>query len=198
MDIVLASTNGYKIREIKTLLKPLQKFDLYSLLDFPHYQQPPETGATFEGNATLKALHAAKTLKKWVITDDSGLVVPALGGAPGIYSARYAGEKASDKDNRKKLLQEMSHLEELDRAAYFECCIVLASPEKVEKVVNGVCEGTIITEERGSNGFGYDSLFLKHDYHQTFAELGESVKNQVSHRAKALQKLKILLENFYP
>src|SRR5262249_52762046 len=161
-------------------------FDLYSLLDFPHYVQPEETGNTFEENATLKALHAAQTLQKWTIADDSGLVVPALKGAPGVYSARFAGKGATDKENRVKLLQAMSNLEGLGRSAYFECWIVLASPQGIQKTVSGTCEGIITTEERGGYGFGYDSLFLKHDYNQTFAELGEERKNLVSHRAKAL------------
>jgi XTP/dITP diphosphohydrolase len=195
MDLLIASTNGHKIREIRALLKPLKKFDLYSLLDFPLYIQPEERGKTFEENARFKALHAAKALNKWAIADDSGLVVPALAGAPGVYSARYAGAHASDKENRKKLLQEMAQLEGIERSAYFECCIALASSEGVKNIFRGVCEGTITTEERGSKGFGYDSLFLKHDYSQTFGELDESLKNQVSHRGKALEKLKLILEN---
>ena len=190
MDLLLATTNGHKIREMRTLLKPFASFDLYSLLDFPTYVQPEETGVTFEENAILKAQHSANTLQMWAIADDSGLVVPALGGEPGVYSARYAGVGAPDKENRKKLLQAMLSLEGLGRSAYFECCIALASPEGIKKVVYGICEGIISYEERGRNGFGYDSLFLKHDYNQTFGELDESQKNQVSHRAKALEKLK--------
>jgi len=194
MDLLIATTNGHKIREIRSLLKPFKKWDLYSLLDFPLYVQPEEIGNTFEENAIIKAVHAAKELNKWSIADDSGLIVPALKGFPGVYSARFAGPNASDKENRHKLLKDMVHLEGLGRSAYFECCIVLASPEGVEKIVSGVCEGSILTEERGSHGFGYDSLFLKHDYHQTFGELDESLKNQVSHRAKALQKIRHTLE----
>lgn len=195
MDLLIATTNGHKIREIRALLKPLNRFELYSLLDFPLYVQPEETGKTFEENAKLKALHAAQSLHKWAIADDSGLVVPALRGEPGVFSARYSGPNATDKDNRQKLLKAMATLDGLERSAYFECCLVLASPEGVKKVVSGVCEGTIIKEERGGHGFGYDSLFIKHDYNQTFAELGETLKNQVSHRAKALQKLKLTLES---
>ena len=194
MDLIIATQNGHKIREIRAFLKPLTQFDVYSLADFPDYVPPAETGETFEENARIKAEDAAQKLQKLTIADDSGLVVPALGGSPGVYSARYGGEGASDKDNRKKLLEEMSELDEERRDAYFECCIVLASPEGVKKVARGVCEGTIIEEERGGNGFGYDPLFIKHDYNQTFAELGEGVKNQVSHRAKALEKLLITLE----
>ena len=190
MDLLIATTNGHKIREMRAYLKQFKKFDLYSLLDFPYYTQPEETGKTFEENAILKALHAAQTLNKWALADDSGLVVPALGGSPGVYSARYANEKQpSDKDNRKKLLNEMAHLEGMGRSAYFECCIAFASPEAIRRVVKGTCEGSITTEERGGNGFGYDPLFLKYDYSQTFGELDENLKNQVSHRAKAFEKL---------
>jgi len=194
MDIVLATTNGHKIREIRALLKGFTQFDLYSLVDFPGYVQPEETGVTFEENAILKALDCAQRLQKWTIADDSGLVVPALGGVPGVYSARYAGVGATDKDNRKKLLQAMRGLQGLDRAAYFECWIALSSPEKIYKTVSATCEGVIIAEEKGSHGFGYDPLFLKHDYNQTFAELSEERKNLVSHRGKALEKLKRILE----
>jgi len=195
LDLVIATQNGHKIREIRSLLKSLKQFDVYSILDFADYVPPPETGETFEANAELKALHAARALRKWTLADDSGLVVPALNGAPGVYSARYSGEGASDKDNRKKLLKEMEGLEGERRSAYFECCIALASPEGVRKVVKGTCEGIIIEEERGGNGFGYDPLFVKYDYNQTFAELGEGVKNQISHRAKALEKILITLES---
>lgn len=196
MDLLIATSNGHKVREIRSLLKPLHRFDFYSLLDFPSYVPPEESGKTFEENATIKALHAAKMLNKLTIADDSGLVVPALNGAPGVYSARYAKVGATDKENRKKLLQEMERLEGIERSAFFECCIVLATPEGVKKTVQGICEGVIIKEERGSHGFGYDPLFLKHDYNQTFGELGEDLKNQVSHRAKALQKIKLTLESF--
>jgi XTP/dITP diphosphohydrolase len=195
VDLLIATQNGHKIREIRALLKPLKRFDIYSLLDFSDYIPPPETGDTFEANAVSKALHAAKTLGKWALADDSGLVVPALGGEPGIYSARYAGENASDKDNRKKLLKKMEGLKGERRFAYFECCIALASPQGIRKVATGYCEGMVTEEERGGNGFGYDPLFIKHDYNQTFAELGELVKNQISHRAKALDKMLITFES---
>jgi XTP/dITP diphosphohydrolase len=194
-DLVLATQNGHKIREIRSFLKSLKRLDVYSLLDFPDYAPPPETGETFEANARLKAEHAARVLDKWALADDSGLVVPALNDAPGVYSARYAGENASDKDNRKKLLKEMERLDGVRRSAYFECCIALASQEGVRKVVKGTCEGMIIEEKRGGNGFGYDSLFVKYDYNQTFAELSESVKNRISHRAKALEKIFLTLES---
>ncbi len=195
MEIVIASTNSHKIREFKAMLKGHVQYDIRSLLDFPQYQPPPETEDTFEGNAKLKAVHAAKALNRWVLADDSGLVVPAIGGEPGVYSARFAGEQATDLDNRKKLLQKMEHLLEEDRNAYFECCLVLASPSGVKKSVCGICEGALLTQEKGRGGFGYDPLFIKHGYSKTFAELEESIKNRISHRRKALDKMLPFLES---
>ncbi|WP_375793794.1 RdgB/HAM1 family non-canonical purine NTP pyrophosphatase [Chlamydia sp. 12-01] len=196
MKIVIASSHGYKIRETKTFLKQLGSFDIFSLTDFPNYHSPKEIGCLPEENALAKGLHAAKELNSWVIADDTMLMVPALNGLPGKLSATFAGTDACDKDHRKKLLQEMQSLESIvDRSAYFECCIVLASPEGKFFKARGICEGYISNQEKGSSGFGYDSLFLKYDYKQTFAELSEDVKNQVSHRAKALQKLTPYLQD---
>ena len=188
-ELVIASTNVHKIRELKSILKSLAGFDLLSLRDFPNYIPPEETGSTFEENAVLKAVHAAKTLNRWALADDSGLVVPALRGSPGIFSARYAGNDASDLDNRKKLLSEMAYLLEDDRHAYFECCLALASPAGLKKAARGTCEGRILMQEKGGSGFGYDSLFIKYGYNKTFGELEESVKNRISHRRRALDKL---------
>lgn len=196
MDLVIATKNLHKFRELRALLKPFSQFDLFSLQDFIKYVPPHESGSTFEENAILKATHAAKHLNKLCIADDSGLIVPSLQGAPGIDSAHYAGEKATDKENRKKLLKALEGKDDTQRYAYFECCIVFASPDGLKKCVKGKCEGRILAEERGRNGFGYDPLFIKHDYQQTFAELDEAVKNQVSHRAKAFEKLLILLESW--
>jgi len=195
MELVIASRNVHKIRECRAILRQLPSLDVLSLLDFPHYTPPQETGKTFEENAWLKALHASQTLGKWVIADDSGLVVPALHGEPGVYSARYAGENATDKDNRRKLLEEMDHLTDADRVAFYECCIVLASPQAVVKTASAQCEGAITTEERGNRGFGYDSLFLKFEYSKTFAEIDEETKNRISHRRKALDKILLSLES---
>ncbi|MCH9610234.1 MAG: dITP/XTP pyrophosphatase [Chlamydiales bacterium] len=192
MKLILATTNAHKARELKALLKHLD-YDIYTLMDFPDYVPPEETGKTFEENATLKAESAAKALGEFVVADDSGLVVPAINGEPGIYSARYAGEGASDKENRKRLLERMHNVH--NRAAYFECAIALASPEGLVRCVRGTAEGEILEQERGGHGFGYDPLFVKHDYNQTFAELPEATKNKISHRAKALQKLLLVLES---
>jgi XTP/dITP diphosphohydrolase len=189
MQLVIASRNVHKIREFRAILKVLTQLDVLSLIDFPHYTPPPETGSTFEENAILKAVDAARTLNCWAIADDSGLVVPALQGAPGVFSRRYAGEHSTDKDNRIKLLEQMRVIEEPFRQAYFECWIALAGPEGLKKCVKGISEGTITNAERGSLGFGYDSIFVKHEYGKTFAELEEDIKNRISHRRKALDKL---------
>lgn len=195
MQIVLASHNVHKIREYRSILKSLAGIDVRSLIDFPQYHLPEETGKTFEENVTLKAIHAAEALQEWVIADDSGLVVPALKGAPGVFSARYAGNDATDAENRKKLLHEMRHLRDGMRNAYFECWIALASPKGLKKVVKGVCEGVIRESEKGGQGFGYDPLFIKHEYGKTFAEMDEQTKNRISHRRKAFDKLLPVLES---
>jgi XTP/dITP diphosphohydrolase len=187
--LVLATKNIHKIREFRALLKTNKTLDVLCLIDFPHYSPPEETGSNFEENATLKALHAAQTLKHMVLADDSGLIVPAIQDAPGVHSARYAGNAASDLDNRKKLLSEMEHLSDEGRHAFFECCLVLASPQGIKKIAHGVCEGKILRNGKGGSGFGYDSIFVKHEYNKTFAELDEAVKNQISHRRKAFDKI---------
>ena len=197
MKLVIGSRNIHKIREFRAILKPFVKFDLLSLIDFPQYSPPSETGATFEENAITKAVHAATELQRWVIADDSGIVIPALNGAPGVYSRRYAGENATDKENRLKLLKEMKHLDDACRQGYFECWIALASPQGLKKCAKGVSEGTITQEEKGSLGFGYDPIFIKHEYGKTFAELEEDIKNRISHRRKALDKILPALEALY-
>jgi XTP/dITP diphosphohydrolase len=166
-----------------------------SLIDFPEYLPPKETGTSFEENAISKALHAAKALNKWVLSDDSGIIVPALNGEPGVYSSRYAGNNATDAENRKKLLSKMEILDDKDRFAYFECCIALASAENLQKSVCATCEGRIEKKERGGEGFGYDPIFIKHDYNKTFSEIKESLKNKISHRRKALDKILLTLQS---
>lgn len=196
MEIVVATENPGKLLEFRELFKTFNSsVDLLSLRNFATYTPPEETGSTFEENAKLKAETAAKALNKWVLADDSGLVVPALKGEPGIYSARYAGATATEQENRKKLLQAMEKLDGLDRAAYFECVLVLANPEGAKIVARGRVEGTIVDVPRGRNGFGYDSLFQKYESNKTFAELDEQTKNRVSHRHKAFEKLKLMWES---
>lgn len=194
--LLIASHNVHKIRELRAMLKNHTQWDILSLIDFPHYVPPEETGEGFEENAIQKAIHASKELHMWALGEDSGLIVPALDGAPGIYSSRYAGPGATDKENRKKLLQEMSQFKEHQRDAYFISCLALANPEVLKKSSCATCEGTIIEAERGRHGFGYDGLFLKHSYGKTFAELEEEVKNRISHRRKAFDKLFNLSNEF--
>lgn len=195
LELVIATKNVHKIREIRSILKPFASIDLLSLNEFPDYIPPEEVGETFEENAILKAVHAAKELNRWTLADDSGLVVPALKGAPGVFSARYAGKNATDLENRKKLLEEMEDLKEDARSAYYECWIAIASPQKLKKTFRGTCEGILLSHEKGRSGFGYDPLFVKHGYSKTFAEMEESVKNRISHRRKALDKLIPSLES---
>lgn len=195
MQIVIASTNLGKIREYREMFRTLPQIDLLSLRNFPDYTAPPEEGDSFENIAAKKAEHAALALNKWVVADDSGLVVPSLGGAPGIYSRRYAGLEASDAENSAKLLSAMAGMVDIQRYAHFVCALALASPTGLYKVFTGLCEGIVLTQERGNHGFGYDALFLKHDYDKTFAELEEAVKNRVSHRRKAFEKLAIALDS---
>lgn len=197
MKLLIASKNLGKIREFRELLKPLGNLDIYSLKDMGDYTSPEETGETFVENAELKAIQASKHFPGFIaLADDSGLVVPALSGAPGVHSARYAGKDARDIDNRKKLANEIRELSEESRGAYFECVISLAKEGEVLKTVTGRCEGHLIAQERGSNGFGYDPLFIKSGYSKTFAELGPALKNEVSHRRKALEKVALVLEKF--
>jgi XTP/dITP diphosphohydrolase len=195
MDLVVASKNIHKIRELKSMLKEYKQLDVLSLLDFPSYKPPEEKGSSFEEIASLKAVHAAKTLNRWTIADDSGIIVPALQGAPGIYSSRYAGDLATDAENRHKLLKEMEHLLEPQRQGYFECWIAIASPEGLKKCARGLCEGMILDEEKGNYGFGYDSVFIKYEYGKSFAEIEEHLKNRISHRRKAFDKLHVFLSS---
>ena len=169
--------------------------DLISLLHFSHYRPPAETGSSFEEIAKNKAQDAARILQRWVIADDSGLVVPAISGQPGIYSRRYAGDEATDAENCKKLLSAMHHLTAIERSAQFVCALAIAAPDgSLYASATASCEGIIADAERGRNGFGYDPLFIKHETNVTFAEMDATTKNRISHRAKALQKLVRALE----
>lgn len=189
MKIVIASTNHQKVRELRSLLHLFQDWDIQWLSHFPQVKLPCETGSSFLENAGVKALATAQELNCIALADDSGLVVPALNGEPGIFSRRYAGNEATDSDNRKKLLDKMLGMEGDARYAYLECSLALASPQGIIKSVTANCEGFILEKPKGNLGFGYDSLFVKHDYDKSFAEISESVKNRISHRSKAFEKL---------
>jgi XTP/dITP diphosphohydrolase len=190
---VLGSRNKKKLREMLELLGDLG-FDLTDLSPYPDAPEVEETAETFLGNATLKATQLAPALGAHVIGEDSGLVVPALDGAPGVYSARYAGKHGDDAANNAKLLAEMSRLTGADRAAYYVSTAVLSDPSgQVLGSVEGRCNGVIVTEPRGSGGFGYDPLFFVPEHGQTFGELPSEVKQSMSHRARAFAQLREIL-----
>jgi XTP/dITP diphosphohydrolase len=184
--IVLATRNEGKVRELKGILRDYP-VDLRSLNDFGPIPEAVEDGASFDENAYKKAYFTAKVLGLPAMADDSGLVVPALGGAPGVYSARYAGEKASDADNIKKLLAEM--VDQNDRRAAFECVISVAVPSGPALTYEGRCEGEITREPKGEGGFGYDPVFYSPELGKTFAESTMDEKNRVSHRGRALGQM---------
>jgi len=184
--IVLATRNSGKIREFQQLLKNFP-VEIKGLSDFGPIPEVLEDGETFDDNAYKKALFTAKALGLPAIADDSGLVVGALGGAPGVKSARYAGKNSTDKENIDKLLLEMKDMD--DRRAAFECVISIAVPSGPALTYEGRCEGEITHEPRGESGFGYDPVFFFPPYGKTFAELSGEEKNKVSHRGKALQEV---------
>ncbi len=186
MKLLLATRNGHKTREFAQLLgRDFNVHDLTSQRDLP---EVIESGKTFEENATLKALAVSKIFPhEIVIADDSGLKVDALGGAPGIFSARYAGEKANDRRNVDKLLRELEQAS--DRSAHFYCAIAVASNGELMTTVAGEIAGTITKTPHGENGFGYDPTFVPNGFSQTFAELPPETKNKISHRAKAAAAL---------
>ena len=181
--IVLATSNQNKIREIRELLKdfPVQ---IKSVADFGPMPEPVEDGATFDDNAYKKALHYAKVLGVPCLADDSGLVVDALDGRPGVYSARYAGPGATDQSNCDKLLAEMVGM--ANRAAHFVCVLSLATPSGPALTWEGRCDGEILGERRGESGFGYDPVFFFPEFGKTFAEVSMGEKSSVSHRGRAL------------
>jgi XTP/dITP diphosphohydrolase len=194
-EVVIASRNRGKIAEILQIFADLP-FRLRTLADFPDAPEVEETGSTFAENARLKALAIARHAKCWALADDSGLEVDALGGRPGIRSARYAG---GDGANNEKVLRELEETPDAKRTARFRAAMALASPEgKVLAESEGAVEGLIARELRGSAGFGYDPLFLLPEFGQTMAELGLDIKNRISHRAVALRRLREKLTDLDP
>jgi XTP/dITP diphosphohydrolase len=195
--LVLGTRNLKKRREIEEILGDLS-LDLRDLSQFPSAPEVVEDGTTFEANARKKASETALALGQWVLGEDSGLVVPGLNGRPGVYSARYAGKQGDDAANNARLLAELAPLPPDRRAAYYVCTAALADPQgQVHAVTEGRCHGTIIAEARGQGGFGYDPLFLIPEYHKTFGELSARVKHALSHRAKALAKLRPVLHQLF-
>ena len=184
--LVLATENRHKAEEIRSILKGGIQLELRTLADFPGVKLPPETGTTYRENAIQKALAAANATGHWAMGDDSGLEVDALDGAPGLYSARFAGEGVTYADNRRKLLYALGTLPDERRGAAFICTIAISSPKGEVDVVEGICEGRIARAESGGGGFGYDPIFFIPAYNQTFAEIPAAEKNKISHRARAV------------
>jgi XTP/dITP diphosphohydrolase len=192
--LVLGSRNKKKLKEMIDLLGDL-KVQLTDLTPYPAAPDVAETADTFLGNATLKATQLAPALIAWVIGEDSGLVVPALGGAPGVHSARYAGRHGDDAANNARLLREMAALEGESRAAYYVSTVVLADPKgSVIATAEGRCHGVIANQPRGTGGFGYDPLFIVPEFGKTFGELSPEVKQSMSHRARAFAQLRPAIE----
>ena len=188
--LVLATRNAKKRREIEEILGELG-LTLHDLSQYPRAPEVVEDGTTFEANARKKAVEIARAVGQWTLGEDSGLVVPALNGRPGVYSARYAGTQGDDAANNTRLLAELAPLGSDARDAYYVCTAALADPQgTVRAVVEGRCHGRIIDTYRGEGGFGYDPLFLIPEYHRTFGELSARVKHALSHRGRSLAKLR--------
>jgi len=189
LELVVATRNAHKTREIQLILG--SDFTVRDLGAYPEISEIHEDGTSFEENAKLKALAASRQLPALVIADDSGLEVEALGGAPGVYSARYAGASATERDKIAKLLRELERVRATDdrRRARFRCVVALASNGKLLGTFEGIVEGRIADEAQGNGGFGYDPIFIPEGFKQTFGEVPTEVKNTISHRAKAIRAL---------
>jgi len=194
--LLLGTKNEYKVAELTGLLEglPWRVTGLNALPDLP---EPLEDGKTFAENALMKAVYYQQASGYTCVADDSGIVVDALDGAPGVYSARYAGEPSSDVENNKKLLRELAEIPEGARTARFVCCAAIAHPDGRTHCETGTVEGRIALQSRGVSGFGYDPLFIPAGFEQTFAELGPEVKQRISHRARAFGKLRAYLESIH-
>jgi len=188
-QLIVATRNRNKTREIQQILGP--KFELRDLTACPGISEIVENGNSFEENAKLKAIAVSKELSGLIIADDSGLEVAALGGAPGTYSARYAGNKATDKENVDRLLEKLARIgaQRDQRRARFRCVLALARNGQMLGTFEGIADGAIVDQPRGSRGFGYDPIFVPNGFGHTFAELPVELKNGISHRAQAIRAL---------
>ena len=186
-QVVIATKNKGKAKDFEALFQPLG-FEVVTMFDVAPDMEIEETGTTFEENAVLKAETLAKELNMIVIADDSGLVVDALGGEPGVYSARYAGDH-DDEANIVKVLENLAGVPEEKRTARFMCALAIAGPEMDTTTVFGTCEGVILEEKRGTNGFGYDPIFFVPELGRAMAELTPEEKGAISHRGNAIRKL---------
>jgi XTP/dITP diphosphohydrolase len=200
--LVVASRNRKKAREMAELIAPpwepsslLARLIVKTLDEFPEAPEVVEDADTFAANARKKAAETARALGAWVVADDSGLAVDALGGAPGVLSARYAGAHGDDAANNRQLLDALADVPDERRGAAFVCALALADPSgSIRAEVEAACRGRITGDPRGVGGFGYDPLFLIREYHRTFGELGALVKQQLSHRARAFARLRPIVE----
>jgi len=193
-ELIVASRNKGKVNEIRELLADLS-VKVTSLLDYPKISDVVEDGATYEANALKKAVAVAKATGKMALADDSGIEVAVLGNAPGIYSSRFAGKGASEKDRNRKLFEMLRGMPMSKRRALYRCVVVLVDEKGNEiSVAQGTCGGYITTKERGTNGFGFDPVFLLKRYGKTFGELSPSLKARISHRARALAKIKGIIK----
>lgn len=189
LRLVVASRNRGKLREIGELLAA-HGIAVIGIDSFPGVPEVVEDGASFRENAAKKAVETARRLSEWVLGEDSGLEVDALGGAPGIYSARFSGPAASDESNNAKLLVELAGVPDERRGAHYTCNVAVADPQGTVRLqLQAACRGRITAEARGTNGFGYDPYFLIPEYHRTFGELAPCVKRHLSHRGRAFERL---------
>jgi len=195
IELVVATTNKGKLREIKELLKELH-FTITSLADYPDAPKIIEDGKTFSQNALKKAATIALYTRKLTLGEDSGLEVKALGNQPGIFSARYSEPNVTDRKNNLKLLRSLRAIPLKRRQARYHCSAALVDGKKIIDVVDGRCSGLIVHHARGKNGFGYDPLFFLPRYNKTFGELDPSIKAKISHRARAFVKIKKSLQNY--
>jgi len=196
MKLLVATNNAGKIKELNAALADLP-VELFGLKHFKDTFEPEETGATFADNAVLKANSYALQTGFWAVSDDSGLEVEALNGAPGVFSARYAGENATDAERIVKLLDELAETETESRRARFVCAMAIADQNgEIKFLAEGICDGQIALKPRGANGFGYDPIFVPDGYEQTFGELSSAIKSEISHRAQAIGKIMRFLRDF--
>jgi len=192
-SIVIATKNLGKVEDFRQLFSKYH-IEVKSLYDFSNIEDVEETGTTFEENAIKKAEEICQQLEIPVLADDSGLIVDELDGQPGVYSARFAGEEKDDKKNIDKLLQELQKVNAQKNTARFYCALAIAIPSEETICVHGTCEGTIVQIPVGNHGFGYDPVFYIENKQRTMAQLTKEEKNQISHRAKALEQLEVLIK----
>jgi len=195
MELLVATKNKKKLKEIKEILKN-KKLKITSLADHPRSPRIIENGKTFSDNAVIKALKIARFSGKLTLGEDSGICIDALGGKPGVFSARFSGRDKNDLKNNLKVLRLLENLTPAKRKAHYICAVALADKKGLVGVVQGKCNGLIGYELKGNSGFGYDPVFIIPKYKKTFAELGEGVKHKMSHRFRVLSKAKKIIHKY--